>query len=209
MPRFKLTIEYSGTRYSGWQIQKNAKTVQGEIDRAVREVTGEVDVDLYGSGRTDAGVHAMAQVAHLDVQTTVPIDCCDGGSTTRFPPTSTCCASRRCDTGSTRVTTRWRAVTSTRCRGAAPHLASLRLVGEGRARRRRACARQRGCSSATMTSSRFRMTTPTEKSTAVLVEGLDVHEDGDSSSSTSRAVISSGRWSGGSSACWWKSAAAA
>ena len=39
MPRFKLIIEYAGTRYSGWQIQKNARTVQGEIDRAVREVT--------------------------------------------------------------------------------------------------------------------------------------------------------------------------
>jgi tRNA pseudouridine38-40 synthase len=70
--RFKLTIEYAGTRYSGWQIQKNAKTVQGEIDRAVRDVTGERDLELYGSGRTDAGVHAMAQVAHLDVHTTLP-----------------------------------------------------------------------------------------------------------------------------------------
>jgi tRNA pseudouridine38-40 synthase len=72
MPRFKLTIEYSGTRYSGWQIQQNAKTVQGELDRAVREATGERDLEIYGSGRTDAGVHAMAQVAHLDVHTTLP-----------------------------------------------------------------------------------------------------------------------------------------
>ena len=72
MPRFKLTIEYSGTRYSGWQIQTNARTVQGEIDRAVREATEERDVATYGSGRTDAGVHAMAQVAHLDVHTTLP-----------------------------------------------------------------------------------------------------------------------------------------
>ncbi|MGE5246261.1 MAG: tRNA pseudouridine(38-40) synthase TruA [Betaproteobacteria bacterium] len=67
MPRFKLTIEYAGTRYSGWQIQKNARTVQGEIDRAVRVVTGRADFELYGAGRTDAGVHALAQVAHLDV----------------------------------------------------------------------------------------------------------------------------------------------
>ena len=70
--RFKLTVEYAGTRYSGWQIQKNAKTVQGEIDRAVREVAGTGDFELYGSGRTDAGVHALAQVAHLDVHTTLP-----------------------------------------------------------------------------------------------------------------------------------------
>jgi tRNA pseudouridine38-40 synthase len=72
VPRFKLTIEYAGTRYSGWQIQKNARTVQGEIDRAVTSVTGRRDFELYGSGRTDAGVHALAQVAHLDVATTLP-----------------------------------------------------------------------------------------------------------------------------------------
>jgi tRNA pseudouridine38-40 synthase len=74
VPRFKLTIEYAGTRYSGWQIQKNARTVQGEIDRAVRTVTGRTDFELYGSGRTDAGVHALAQVAHLDVSTSVPAE---------------------------------------------------------------------------------------------------------------------------------------
>ncbi len=72
MPRFKLLIEYAGTRYSGWQIQKNARTVQGEIDRAVREVTKRGEFELYGSGRTDAGVHALAQVAHLELYTTLP-----------------------------------------------------------------------------------------------------------------------------------------
>src|SRR5690606_21048266 len=72
MPRFKLLIEYAGTKYSGWQIQKNARTVQGEIDRAIREVTGRADFELYGSGRTDAGVHALAQVAHLELYTTLP-----------------------------------------------------------------------------------------------------------------------------------------
>jgi tRNA pseudouridine38-40 synthase len=69
-----LTIEYAGTRYSGWQIQKNARTVQGEIDKAVRAVTARKDFELYGSGRTDAGVHALAQVAHLDVGTTLPAE---------------------------------------------------------------------------------------------------------------------------------------
>ena len=71
MPRYKLTIEYAGTKYSGWQIQQNARTVQGEIDAAVREVTGRRDFELYGSGRTDAGVHALGQVAHLDVATSL------------------------------------------------------------------------------------------------------------------------------------------
>ena len=69
MPRFRLTIEYAGTRYSGWQIQKNARTVQGELDRAIREVSGRREFELYGAGRTDAGVHALAQVAHLDLYT--------------------------------------------------------------------------------------------------------------------------------------------
>jgi tRNA pseudouridine38-40 synthase len=54
--------------------QKNARTVQGEIDRAVRTITSRVDFELYGSGRTDAGVHALAQVAHLDVATSLPPD---------------------------------------------------------------------------------------------------------------------------------------
>ncbi len=72
--RLKLTIEYAGTRYSGWQIQKNARTVQGEIERAVREATGVRDFELYGSGRTDAGVHASAQIAHLDIDATLPPD---------------------------------------------------------------------------------------------------------------------------------------
>src|SRR6478672_9340508 len=71
MPRFKLLIEYAGTRYSGWQIQKNARTVQGEIDRAIREVSRRREFELYGSGRTDAGVHALAQVAHLELYTTL------------------------------------------------------------------------------------------------------------------------------------------
>lgn len=70
--RYRLTIEYAGTRYSGWQIQKNARTVQGELDRAIRTVTRRHDFELYGSGRTDAGVHALAQVAHLDVASTMP-----------------------------------------------------------------------------------------------------------------------------------------
>jgi tRNA pseudouridine38-40 synthase len=74
VPRFKVTIEYAGTRFSGWQIQKNARTVQGEIDRAVRTVTGRHDFELYGSGRTDAGVHAAGQVAHLDVVTSLPAE---------------------------------------------------------------------------------------------------------------------------------------
>ena len=72
MPRFKLVVEYAGTRYSGWQIQTNARTVAGEIERAVRDVTRRAEFELYGAGRTDAGVHALAQVAHLELYTDLP-----------------------------------------------------------------------------------------------------------------------------------------
>ena len=65
MPTWKLTLEYDGTRYRGWQSQKNTdRTVQGVLLRAARELLGE-DASVGGAGRTDAGVHALAQVAHL------------------------------------------------------------------------------------------------------------------------------------------------
>ena len=70
--KLKLTIEYAGTRYSGWQVQKNARTIQGELERAIREASAPRRLEVYGSGRTDAGVHALAQIAHVDIDTTVP-----------------------------------------------------------------------------------------------------------------------------------------
>jgi tRNA pseudouridine38-40 synthase len=70
VPTYRLTLEYEGTRYHGWQEQKNARSVAGELRRAVTEA-GAVVKDLGGSGRTDAGVHALAQVAHLRLAKTV------------------------------------------------------------------------------------------------------------------------------------------
>ena len=64
MKTWKLTLEYDGTKYSGWQEQLNARTVQGQLRKATEDFLG-VQVDIQGSGRTDAGVHAIAQVAHL------------------------------------------------------------------------------------------------------------------------------------------------
>jgi tRNA U38,U39,U40 pseudouridine synthase TruA len=61
---WRLTLEYDGTQYSGWQEQTNAKTVAGEVRQAAGEFL-QTDVELHGSGRTDAGVHALAQIAHL------------------------------------------------------------------------------------------------------------------------------------------------
>jgi tRNA pseudouridine38-40 synthase len=69
MARFKIYIEYEGTRYSGWQVQKNARTVQGELLEASQKIFNTHELEFYGAGRTDAGVHALRQVAHLDVQT--------------------------------------------------------------------------------------------------------------------------------------------
>jgi tRNA pseudouridine38-40 synthase len=66
---WKLTIEYDGTKYSGWQEQKNARTVQGLIRKAAEDFFGGA-VEIQGAGRTDAGVHARAQVAHVRVEHT-------------------------------------------------------------------------------------------------------------------------------------------
>jgi tRNA pseudouridine38-40 synthase len=64
MPRYKLTIEYDGTPWSGWQIQENGPSVQGRLREAIRAFCGE-DVVPRGAGRTDSGVHATGQVAHI------------------------------------------------------------------------------------------------------------------------------------------------
>jgi tRNA pseudouridine38-40 synthase len=69
LARFKLYIEFDGTRYSGWQMQKNAKSVQGKLLEAAEKIFKGERADVQGSGRTDSGVHAICQIAHLDVNT--------------------------------------------------------------------------------------------------------------------------------------------
>jgi len=66
MPRYKLTLEYDGTPFVGWQLQENGLSVQGRLAQAVKDFSGE-DVVPRGAGRTDAGVHATGQVAHFDL----------------------------------------------------------------------------------------------------------------------------------------------
>ena len=63
----KLTIQYDGTRYSGWQIQKEQDTIQGELKKCIGEIVKEDNVNIIGSGRTDSGVHALGQVANFKV----------------------------------------------------------------------------------------------------------------------------------------------
>ncbi len=64
MNTYKITLEYKGTRYRGWQAQKNADTVANHVERAAKQVFNDFQ-ELYGAGRTDAGVHALGQVAHI------------------------------------------------------------------------------------------------------------------------------------------------
>lgn len=66
MPRYKFIIEYNGSTYHGWQYQENLPTIQGEIESAIFKITQE-SIRLQVSGRTDAGVHALGQVAHADI----------------------------------------------------------------------------------------------------------------------------------------------
>jgi tRNA pseudouridine38-40 synthase len=66
MPRYKLTLEYNGTPFVGWQRQENGPSVQAVLEEAAKALTGE-DVTVHAAGRTDAGVHALGMVAHLDL----------------------------------------------------------------------------------------------------------------------------------------------
>ncbi|MGE5399849.1 MAG: tRNA pseudouridine(38-40) synthase TruA [Ignavibacteriales bacterium] len=69
MARFKIYLEYDGTRYSGWQMQKQSKTIQGTLLTVAEQIFKGENADIQGSGRTDSGVHAICQVAHLEVKT--------------------------------------------------------------------------------------------------------------------------------------------
>ncbi len=67
MPRIKLKIEYDGTEYVGWQAQRNGVSIQGEIEESLKQIFNQ-EIKLYVAGRTDAGVHALSQVAHFDIE---------------------------------------------------------------------------------------------------------------------------------------------
>jgi len=72
MRNVKLTIEYDGAGYAGWQVQPNGTAVEEVLRAAVAEITREPDVKIIGSGRTDAGVHALGQVANFKTNTNIP-----------------------------------------------------------------------------------------------------------------------------------------
>ena len=66
MPRFRMTVEYDGTSYVGWQMQENGHSVQAALQNGILSLTGET-VSIRGAGRTDSGVHAIGQVIHADL----------------------------------------------------------------------------------------------------------------------------------------------
>ena len=68
MPRIRLKIEYEGTNYVGWQVQRNGVSIQGEIENSLKKIFNQ-EIKLFVAGRTDAGVHALGQVAHFDIET--------------------------------------------------------------------------------------------------------------------------------------------
>ena len=74
MKNIKITLSYDGTSYHGFQIQKNAVTVQQTVQDAIRKITGDSEVKLIGCGRTDAGVHAVRYTANFLTRSTVPAD---------------------------------------------------------------------------------------------------------------------------------------
>lgn len=73
MKRYKITVSYLGTNFCGWQIQKNGRSVQAELEQAFGKLFGQKTA-VTGSGRTDAGVHATGQVAHFDAETSIPAE---------------------------------------------------------------------------------------------------------------------------------------
>nr|MBF0221383.1 tRNA pseudouridine(38-40) synthase TruA [Desulfobulbaceae bacterium] len=70
--RFKLTMEYDGTRFSGWQKQNDARTIQGSLLEVGAALFNDPEIDIQGNGRTDAGVHALQYVAHMETTTSLP-----------------------------------------------------------------------------------------------------------------------------------------
>ncbi|MCM0582632.1 tRNA pseudouridine(38-40) synthase TruA [Weissella diestrammenae] len=87
MPRYRAIIAYDGTDFYGWQVQPGKRTVQGELEKAVNQMAKnpEIPIRVQGSGRTDAGVHALGQVVHFDLPYQIPANGVRKGLATMLP----------------------------------------------------------------------------------------------------------------------------
>ncbi len=85
MPRYRLTIEYNGEPYAGFQAQENGPTIQGHLERAILAFSGEV-TRVHTAGRTDAGVHATGQVVHFDLEKAWPAEVVQNAMNARLVP---------------------------------------------------------------------------------------------------------------------------
>lgn len=99
MSRFRLLIEYEGSRYHGWQQNAGVKTIQGEMLTACQQLFNTNKIELYGAGRTDAGVHASGQVAHLDVPTQMRAETLAGRMNEILPYDIHVLSVEKCDAG--------------------------------------------------------------------------------------------------------------
>lgn len=84
MRTIRLTVEYDGTHFAGWQRQRNGRSVQGELERAIEALT-QTPARVVGAGRTDAGVHALGQVAHFHTESRLPPERIAGGLNAFLP----------------------------------------------------------------------------------------------------------------------------
>lgn len=83
---YKLTLQYKGTQYSGFQVQPNDQTIQGELNKALKILSKSEDVKSIGSGRTDAGVHAFAQVVRIEIPVDIPEESLARAINSHLPP---------------------------------------------------------------------------------------------------------------------------
>jgi tRNA pseudouridine38-40 synthase len=97
MPRIKLTLEYDGTDYVGWQVQPNGTSVQAVVERALARLLGEPRVAVESAGRTDAGVHALGQVACFDTDRALPLKAYVQGLNGHLPQDVACTRAEEVD----------------------------------------------------------------------------------------------------------------
>ena len=93
MKRVMLTVAYDGTNYSGWQLQPNGETIESVLNRCLSELTGE-EITVIGASRTDAGVHAMGNIAVFDTMSRIPGDKFSYALNQRLPEDIRICGSK-------------------------------------------------------------------------------------------------------------------